>query len=173
MNTNYTIREWSARLYQIDANCAFAAAINEMLLQSYNMVIRVFPATPQDWSDVKFAKLRAEGAFLVSSEMEDGVVKYVLIESLSGGVCRLINPWPGRDVMRGIGIRDLETKKTIAQRSTTDLIIEFMTEAGHTYTVEKPEQPLESHAKITLPPPDAPRLGIGRFHCRKGSSSHA
>ncbi|MCC6442097.1 MAG: glycoside hydrolase N-terminal domain-containing protein [Armatimonadetes bacterium] len=74
-----------------------AAAVNEMLLQSYDGTLRVFPATPADWP-AAFA-LRARGGFLVSGEKEKNAPpRYVLIESLLGRGCRLENPWPGREV---------------------------------------------------------------------------
>jgi alpha-L-fucosidase 2 len=154
------------KLYQIDCNGAFAAAINEMLLQSHNKVIRVFPATPDEWRNVRFAHLRAEGAFLVSSEMEDGAVKYVIIESLAGGICRIINPFPGSDLLGmrvGVRVRDLNTGKTIDFKVQGNMLL-FETEPEHAYVVERPEKPLESFKETTLTPPEGPRLGIGRFH---------
>jgi len=54
-------------------------------------VIHVFPAWPKEW-DVDFT-LRARGAFLVSSAMENGRIPFVQIESLAGKECRLHNPW--------------------------------------------------------------------------------
>lgn len=71
--------------------------INEMLLQSHNGVLRVFPGTPKRW-DAAFNTLRAEGAFLVSSSMKNGTVEFVTIKSLAGGRLRVRNPWSGRTV---------------------------------------------------------------------------
>ena len=155
-------------IYQIDANGGFAAAINEMLLQSHNEVIRVFPAIPQKWHDVKFADLRAQGAFLVSSEIENGVVKYVLVKSLAGGTCRIVNPWPGRDyVFYPVQVRDLENQKTVDSK-IKGYQIEFKTKPGHTYVVERPEKPLESFSETILMTPEMQRLGLGKFHVWKG-----
>jgi len=75
-----------------------AAAIMEMLLQTWGGVIRVFPAMPHHWRDAAFRQLRAEGAFLVSSELRDGTVQWVEIISEVGGECRLRNPWPGKEI---------------------------------------------------------------------------
>ena len=69
-------------------------AVNEMLLQSYQGVLRVFPDWPKD-RDARFGQLRAYGAFLISSEIVKGEVKSLLIES-EGQICTLQNPWPGR-----------------------------------------------------------------------------
>lgn len=77
-------------------NCAgVPATINEMLLQSHGGVLRVFPVWPRELP-ARFGRLRAPGAFLVSSELRDGTVASLLIESEQGGDCVLRNPWPGQ-----------------------------------------------------------------------------
>ena len=48
-------------------------AVNKMLLQSYQGVLRLFPDWPKD-RDARFGQLRAYGAFLVSSELTGGAV---------------------------------------------------------------------------------------------------
>ena len=79
-------------------NCsAVPATINEMLLQSHEGVMRLFPVWPRE-QPARFGRLRTWGAFLVSSELRDGEVKSVLIESEKGRECMLQNPWPGRDL---------------------------------------------------------------------------
>ena len=75
-----------------------AEAVNEMLLQSWDQTIRVFPATPADWPAA--FTLRATGGFIVSSEKErGGSAKYVLVTSELGNECRLANPWPGKAIL--------------------------------------------------------------------------
>jgi alpha-L-fucosidase 2 len=80
-----------------------AAAIMEMLLQSWGGVIRVFPAIPHHWRDAAFRYLRAEGAFLVSAELRDGRVQWVEIISEAGQECRVRNPWEGNDFVFSTG----------------------------------------------------------------------
>lgn len=75
----------------MEALSNIAAGVNEMLLQSYDGVIRVFPAAP-DKGDHVFS-LQAEGGFSVTSEKRDAAVKYIHIHCLSGGVCRVFCPW--------------------------------------------------------------------------------
>ena len=70
-------------------------AVNEMLLQSYQGVLRLFPNWPKD-RDARFGQLRAYGAFLISSELSKGEVKSLVIESEKGRPCTLQNPWPGK-----------------------------------------------------------------------------
>jgi alpha-L-fucosidase 2 len=81
------------RPFTLEGNCAAAAAIQEMLLQSDNGLIRIFPAIPQSWKDVKFENLRAQGAFLISSEMKGGRIKYIKIDSEKGGRAKILNPF--------------------------------------------------------------------------------
>lgn len=73
------------RPFTLEGNFAFAAGVQEMLLQSHTGVVRVFPALPKDWKDVSFTGLRAMGAFVVSAKMEQGVVKEVRVLSEKGG----------------------------------------------------------------------------------------
>jgi hypothetical protein len=73
--------------------CGAAAAINEMLLQSHDGVIRVFPAWPIDRA-ASFVNLRARGAFLVSASLENGAVRSITLHSEAGRPIVLINPWP-------------------------------------------------------------------------------
>lgn len=72
-------------------------AIQEMLLQSHENVIRFFPCWPKD-QDARFGTLRARGAFLVSAELKGGVVGGVTILSEKGRDCTVLNPWPGKKV---------------------------------------------------------------------------
>lgn len=81
------------RPFTLEGNFAAAAGLQEMLIQSYSGTIRLFPAIPDDWKDVSFKTLRAEGAFLVSARMTDGKVTRVEIISEKGGLCKLANPF--------------------------------------------------------------------------------
>jgi hypothetical protein len=74
-------------------------AVNEMLLQGHQGVIRVFPAVPTTWKDAAFHSLRCEGPFLVSSEMKDGQAQYVLVRALADGTCRLRDAFEGHPVV--------------------------------------------------------------------------
>ncbi|MGD9495009.1 MAG: glycoside hydrolase family 95-like protein [Armatimonadota bacterium] len=82
----------------LEAGFAAAAAIMEVLLQSWAGTIRVFPSVPDCWGEAYFEDLRAEGAFLVSALRTKGEVRWVRIRSEAGEPCRLRNPWPGREV---------------------------------------------------------------------------
>lgn len=89
------------RPFTLEGNFAFAAGIQEMLLQSYDGVVTVFPAIPSEWKDVSFTKLRAIGAFLVSAEMKNGKLIHLEVFSEKGQKLRIAFP---------NGIKEYDTK---------------------------------------------------------------
>jgi hypothetical protein len=77
------------RPFTLEGNFAFAAGVQEMLLQSHAGFIELFPAVPDGWKDVSFQTLRAEGAYLVSAVRQNGLIKSVTITSEKGGILKL------------------------------------------------------------------------------------
>lgn len=86
--SNFTYRPFT-----LEGNFAFASGVQEMLMQSHTGTIQLFPAIPEDWRDASFRTLRTVGAFLVSANRKDGVVREVRIRSEKGGRFRLANPF--------------------------------------------------------------------------------
>lgn len=74
----------------IETPLAVMQSLHELLLQSDDRVIRLFPAVPSAWGDISFHHLRAEGAFLVSGVRADRRTKWVWVESLAGEPCRIV-----------------------------------------------------------------------------------
>jgi alpha-L-fucosidase 2 len=100
----------------LEGNFAFAAGVQEMLLQSHGGVIRVFPAIPADWDECDFSHLRAEGAFLVSAQRSATGPDFVGITAEKGGFLHIELPagdWTlvGRKETAVNGIWQLNTKK--------------------------------------------------------------
>ncbi|MEY8610834.1 glycoside hydrolase family 95-like protein [Parabacteroides segnis] len=77
--------------------CALFAcrALQEMLLQSSNGLIKVFPSVPNCWKEASFIDLRTEGAFLVSAMRKDGRTRKIEITSLAGEPCVLQTGFTG------------------------------------------------------------------------------
>ena len=71
---------------------AASAVISELLLQSADDIIRVFPAWP-DKKNARFSELRAKGGFLVSSEIKEGRIIYVKITATADQLLRLLDPF--------------------------------------------------------------------------------
>lgn len=67
--------------------------INNMLMQSWHDIIRVFIGTPFDWKDVSFTDLAVEGSFEVSATRREGRVVEVVIHARKPGLLCLLNPF--------------------------------------------------------------------------------
>jgi hypothetical protein len=91
--TKSGLSKFTYRPFTLEGNFAFAAGVQEMLLQSYSGTINVFPAVPAEWTEASFRDLRAEGAFLVSAIRTGGSVDEIQLYSEKGGVARLKLPF--------------------------------------------------------------------------------
>lgn len=102
-------------------------AINAMLLQSTERVLRFFP----NWTgtDARFTNLRAVGAFVVSAGMAGGVVQSASFTSEKGEPVNVQNPWPGQDL-----IVTQSGGSTVATTRAAG-IYSFSTTPGATYTL--------------------------------------
>jgi len=87
-------------------------AIQEMLLQSHEGVLRLFPCWPREL-DARFGTLRARGAFLVSAQIKKGEIGAVRIVSEKGRDCVVQNPWPGMvvTVLRGVELERIQGER--------------------------------------------------------------
>lgn len=83
--------KFTYRPFTLEGNFAFAAGVQEMLLQSHTGTVHLFPAIPKDWQNLRFDKLRSEGAFIFSAEMKNGRVSRIDVFSEKGGILRLKN----------------------------------------------------------------------------------
>ncbi len=84
--------KFTYRPFTLEGNFAFAAGLQEMMLQSYAGFIEVMPAVPRAWKEVSFDKLRAEGAFLVSARKGGGVLSEIKIVAERGGSTKVKLP---------------------------------------------------------------------------------
>jgi hypothetical protein len=80
----------------IETPLAAVESIDYLLLQSWNGIIRIFPAVPSRWKHISMKNFRSEGAFLVSAEWGDGTISGLRIFSEKGRKCTLHNPWKGK-----------------------------------------------------------------------------
>ena len=101
--------KFTYRPFTLEGNFAFAAGLQEMMLQSYAGFIEVMPAVPSAWRDVSFDKLRAEGAFIVSAKKVDGILSEIKIVSERGGPTKLKLSGKGWYVAEK---NDVKTKKS-------------------------------------------------------------
>lgn len=128
----------------LEAGSILETTINEMLLQSHQGKIRVFPAVPDNWAG-RF-KLHAQGGFVVVSERADGEVKYIAVRSLKGQPCCVANPWGTGEK---IHVRLAGSDNPVFM-STDASELTFGTDAGKVYIIERYSRPVSSFKQITI-----------------------
>ena len=116
--------KFTYRPFTLEGNFAFAAGLQEMLLQSHTGVIHIFPAIPGSWENAEFHDLRAQGAFLVTAKMQEGKVDRVQIMAEKGGMLRLLNPFKG----------DYQTEN--GKLTVNDSILEVTMKPGQVLTLK-------------------------------------
>lgn len=80
----------------LEGPAVYLLLVSEMLIQSHNGILRLFPALP-DGKDATFLDLRAEGPVLVSSARIKGMVRFVKIKALESVSWKILNPWSDED----------------------------------------------------------------------------
>ncbi len=106
------LREFVARFAQpntmyfeagpvIETPLSAAKSLQDMLVQSWGGLIRIFPAVPAVWQDVTVHDTRTEGAFLVSAVRRNGKTRFVRVLSEAGQPCRVRTGIEGRIEVRG------------------------------------------------------------------------
>lgn len=108
--TKSGLSKFTYRPFTLEGNFAFAAGIQEMLIQSYAGFVEIFPAVPDEWKEVSFRDLRTEGAFLVSAVRAGGITDEITIHSEKGGRVRLKLPFKTHFIksQRGIVSQKIE-----------------------------------------------------------------
>ncbi len=99
------------------------ATINEMLMQSYEGVIRLFPCWDKKMT-ASFENLRADGAFLVSAALENEQITSLKIRSLKGRKCN-VECSGIKSVIREADKKEIPFKKegnTVSFETQTDTV---------------------------------------------------
>lgn len=132
LNHTYTIRSQAFFQCGMEPISNYATAMNEMMLQSNEGKIRVFPAIPSAWSTTDLAfTLLARGAFIVSAgRNEQAQVISVGIKSLKGNICRIQNPWPNK---KNLVIQQVNNKGKVSFKVGKGDVITFATKPGAEY----------------------------------------
>ena len=139
------------------------AAVNEMLLQSHNGLIRIFPALPDGnrewerfhrhgwdvteyidrctdypaWTTLRFDRLLARGAFEISASMTDGKLDWILVHSQKGGRICITSPyWDDKLQVFSGG--------QVVPHTAEKGILTFDTCAGCSYLIAEQENAFES-----------------------------
>lgn len=157
---------WEFRHFDLEMLPITAMAVNEMLLQSFEGRIRLFPACKKTFSG-SFKLYAANGA-LVYSQMTNGRVDYIYLEIKRGGNIDIVNPWEcdAADVYAADG------KQTVAadNKDCSDRLIKLTAAEGDALLIlpenARPED-IELYSGITEIPKvlkmGKARIGIERM----------
>lgn len=134
LDHTYTIRSQAFFQCGMEPISNYSTAMNEMMLQSNENKIRVFPAIPSSWDSTELAfTLLARGAFIVSAARDGQArVTQVGIKSLKGNVCRIQNPW---SAAKNVVIEEVNSKKKVGFKIDSADVISFSTKPDVEYIV--------------------------------------
>ena len=79
------------RIFQIDGNLGGAAAVIEMLLQSYRGELHLLPALPAAWPEGSVSGLRARGGVTVAMAWRNGELVEATLEASVAGPCTVLH----------------------------------------------------------------------------------
>ena len=115
------------RIFQIDGNLGGAAAVIEMLLQSYYEEIDLLPALPADLPNGSVSGLRARGGFTVDITWKDGRLAEACIVPLESRRCSVFHR------VRRLSVSDPEGN--LVETTERNGLIEFDVTAGFRYRI--------------------------------------
>lgn len=127
----------------IETPLSAVTTINEMLLQSWGGVLRVFPAIPVSWDNVSFDKLLAKGGFEVSAERKNGATSFIRIRSNAGSPCIVQTDLPGKIGFAGV--------KAAAVKQRKDGRIEIDLQKGQEVILYSGQKPASFEVPFFLP----------------------
>jgi len=98
------------------------SGINEMMMQSHEDIIRIFPVWDMA-TDAAFSNLRAYGAFTVSASLTGGVVDFVQVESEKGRELTIDIPWDAANLtVNGDPPQRVEGKRVKVKTNIGDVL---------------------------------------------------
>ena len=103
------------RPFTLETNMCAADVLQEMLLQTYGGVIRVFPAIPCDWrkKEVRFEDFRGEKGVLLSAALAKGKLEYILLKAERKADFKIENSFEAEEltVAKDTGLYKIACKK--------------------------------------------------------------
>jgi hypothetical protein len=125
----YLSRITSAHQLKLCHHGAWSHIVNEMLLSSWDGVLRLFPCWPLDKA-ARFHNLRAKGGFLLDASCRAGTVEAVTIRSERGGRIFVEQPWDASTVLE-------HTTGNAVSVTVAGNVLSWDTRAGESFRVAR------------------------------------
>ena len=140
---------------------AMTNSLLEMLLQSQEPIIQVFPAIPDAWEEASFENLRAEGAFLVSAARKSSKTAVVIVKSEKGGATTIVTAIPANvlNIVSNIGKANYQLK---VQNNKSYITIN--TKVGEVITIRDKNFPREIISPVTSTSYNTAWWGLQKNH---------
>ncbi|WP_323186604.1 glycoside hydrolase family 95-like protein [Streptomyces sp. NBC_00439] len=119
MTVNTMYRE--GRNLALESPLSAAQSMLDMVVQSHEGVVKVFPSVSARWADASIASLRTQGAFLVDADRSGGATRWVRVHSEAGAPLTLDHSVTGRIEVRDAHGRPLRWRETGPGRITLAL----------------------------------------------------
>ena len=113
---------------QVDGSLGLTAAISEMLIQSHERSIVLFPALPDEWTEGSFEGVCARGGFELNMKWKNKTITELDILSKAGAICR---------IETGVNMTVRSNGKKVNIETLADGSIEFQTTKGSRYKLVK------------------------------------
>ena len=104
-------------------------ALAEALVQDYDGLIRIAPATPAEW-DME-GSVWVRNRTRVEVQVRGGAPTTVTIEPEASGMLRIRNPWPGQ------AVEGIEGEGRIAMKATSASVFDLPVRSGETYLLKR------------------------------------
>ncbi len=88
--------DFTYRPFTLEGNFLAPEAVHDMLLQSWDGVVHVFPAMPWRWHDAEFTRLRTQGGWIVSGQWSNNACTRLEIEATRDAELVLVDSFNGR-----------------------------------------------------------------------------
>ena len=121
--------------FYIEQTGVVALALQQMLVQDYDGLIRIAPAVPTGW-DVS-GSVFVRGNTKVDVQVRGGKVTTAVIEAGTTQELKIRNPWPGQPVNIVSGRHN-----SIVVKEDSESVLHFEAKAGSQYLLEPEESPI-------------------------------
>ncbi len=123
--------------FYIEQTAVVAAALQEMLVQDFDGLLRIAPAVPPGW-DVD-GSVYVRGRTKIDVQVHNGVVTTAVIESGMAQNLKVRNPWPGQsvDIISG-------NTGTGVVKDDSQSVLTFHAAAGIDYLLERANSPVSN-----------------------------